>query len=173
MNRFSNSRAPNSIAFPLLLFALLSQPAVSQVASSPDPDDHKAVLAVIQAFFDTMAAKDVEGAARIVIPEGRFHSVREIDGKQVTRTFTNQEFLDGLPAKQESVRERMWNPQVHIRGDIATVWTPYDFWIDGRFSHCGIDSFNLIKSGEGWKVAGGIYTVERKCEPSPLGPLKE
>ncbi len=173
MNPFSNNKAAMLIAFPLQLFALSSQPAVSQVAADPDPDERKAVLAVVQAFFDTMAAKDVEGATRTVIPEGRFYSVRGIDGKQVIRTFTNQEYLDGLPKEQQSVRERMWNPEVHVRGDIATVWTPYDFWIDGEFSHCGIDSFNLIKSGEGWKVAGGIYTVERKCEPSPLGPLME
>jgi len=169
MNRFSNNKAAMLIA----LFALPSQPAVAQVAADPDPDERKTILAVVQAFFDTMAARDVEGATRTVIPEGRFHSVREMDRKQVVRTFTNQEFLDGLPAEQQSVRERMWEPHVHIRGDIATVWTPYDFWIDGEFSHCGIDSFNLIKSGEGWKIAGGIYTVERECEPSPLGPLRE
>ena len=173
MNRFSSNRAARLIAFPLLLLALLSQAAVSQVAARPDPDEQEAVLAVVHAFFDTMAAKDVEGATRTVIPEGRFHSVREIDGMQVIRTFTNQEFLDGLPKAQQRVRERMWNPEVRVRGDIATVWTPYDFWIDSEFSHCGIDSFNLVKSGGGWKIAGGIYTVERNCEPSPLGPLTE
>ena len=51
--------------------------------------------------------------------------------------------------------------------------TPYDFWIDGKFSHCGIDAFDLIKTEEGWKLAGGVYTIESKCEPSPLGPLKQ
>lgn len=173
MNLFSAHKAAVLLAFLSLLFALSSQPAFSQIAANPDPDERKAVLAVVQAFFDTMAAKDVEGAARTLIRDGRFYSVREVDGEQVTRTFTNQEYLDGLPKEQQRVRERMWNPDVHVRGRIATVWTPYDFWIDGELSHCGIDSFNLIKSGEGWKIAGGIYTVERKCEPSPLGPLKE
>lgn len=173
MNRSSDNKASKFIAFPFLLFALLSHPAVPQAAAIPDPHEREAILAIVQAFFDTMATKDVEGATRTVAPEGRFHSVREIDGKQVIRTFTNQEYLDGLPAEQQSVRERIWSPEVHVRGDIATVWTHYDFWIDGEFSHCGIDSFNLIKSGEGWRIAGGIYTVERKCEPTPLGPLKE
>ena len=37
----------------------------------------------------------------------------------------------------------------------------------------GINAFDLVKTAEGWKIAGGIYTVESKCEPSPLGPLKQ
>lgn len=173
MNPVSTNRAAMLIALPWLLLALPSPPAASRVADDPDPDERKAVLAVVQAFFDTMAAKDVEGARRTVVPEGRFHSVREVEGKQVIRTFTNQEYLDGLPRERQRERERMWNPEVRVHGDIATVWTPYDFWIDGEFSHCGIDSFHLIRSAEGWKVAGGLYTVERSCEPSLLGPLEK
>ena len=61
------------------------------------------------------------------------------------------------------MRERIWNPEVRVNGLIATVWAPYDFWIDGKFSHCGVDQFDLIKTEEGWKIAGGVYT---RREPS-------
>ena len=65
----------------------------------------------------------------------------------------------------------MWQPQVRVHKDIAAVWAPYDFWLDGTFSHCGIDSFELVRTPSGWKLTGGIYTVEREgCAPSPLGP---
>ena len=37
----------------------------------------------------------------------------------------------------------------------------------------GADSFDLIKTAAGWKIAGGTYTVEAKCAPSPLAPLKQ
>ena len=53
------------------------------------------------------------------------------------------------------------------------MWTPDDFWTDGTFSHCGIDAFDLIKTDDGWKIAGGAFTMGAKCEPSPLGPLKQ
>jgi hypothetical protein len=36
-----------------------------------------------------------------------------------------------------------------------------------------VDDFDLVKTGEGWKIGGGVYTVESECEASPLGPLKE
>ena len=95
------------------------------------------------------------------------------DGKPDPRAFSNEEYFADLQASKQTMRERMWSPEVRVHGLIATVWTPYDFWIDGKFSHCGIDAFDLVKTEEGWKLAGGTYTVESKCEPSPLGPLKQ
>ena len=138
----------------------------------PAAAEREAVLKVMQAFFDTMAAKDIEGARKILQPQGRFHAMRMRDGKPDVRAFSNEEYLADLKASKQAMRERMWNPEVRIHGLIATVWTPYDFWIDGKFSHCGIDAFDLIRTEEGWKIAGGSYTIESKCEPSPLGPLK-
>jgi hypothetical protein len=130
-----------------------------------------AVLAAVQRFFDTMASRDVAGASAVLLPEGRFVSVRVVDGKIVTRGFTNREYLDRLAGRKEEVLERLWDPEVRVRGRIATLWAPYDFWKDGAFSHCGVDAFDLVEAEEGWKIAGGVYTVETEgCAPSPLGP---
>ncbi len=157
--------------FSLMVAALLAGVAGAQ--AQPAAPEQDAVLKTMQAFFDTMTAGDVDGARRILQPQGRFHAMRLADGKPDVRTFTNEEYFARLQASQQTMRERMWNPQVRISGLIAAVWTPYDFWIDGKFSHCGIDAFDLIKTEEGWKIAGGVYTIESKCEPSPLGPLKQ
>jgi hypothetical protein len=164
----------------MLAAAILSAPLSAQAPARPpaaapaDPAaEQQAVLAAVQAFFDTMAAKDVTGARRVLMPEGRFSSVRERDGQTSIRSFTSEEYLKDLPGMKQSPRERMWDPDVRVRGRIATVWAPYDFWMDGAFSHCGIDIFNLIQTTEGWKLDGGLYTVESTCPPSPLGPLKQ
>jgi hypothetical protein len=135
--------------------------------------DRDAVLSAVQAFFDTMTAGDVEGARKVLQPQGRFHAMRMRDGKPDVRAFSNEEYLAQLQASKQKMRERMWNPEVRIQKLIATVMAPYDFWIDGKFSHCGTDAFDLIKTEEGWKLAGGVYTIESKCEPSPLGALKQ
>ena len=74
---------------------------------------------------------------------------------------------------EDAEKDPRVNPEVRLHGTVATVWTPYDFWIDGKFSHCGIDAFDLVKTASGWKIAGVVFTVEPKCEPSPLGPLKQ
>ena len=155
------------IVLTIILFAVASPMVRAQGTT-----DRDAVLKMVQAFFDTMAAKDVDGARKVLMPQGRFHGMSIRDGKPDTRAFSNEEYLSILQSEKRTLRERMWSPEVRVHGLIATVWTPYDFWIDGKFSHCGIDAFDLIKTEEGWKLAGGTYTIESQCEPSPLGPLK-
>jgi hypothetical protein len=134
------------------------------VLAAQKEDEKSAVLATVQQFFDTMTSRDVEGARRVLMPEARMFSVRDQNGQSVARASGE--------GKQAN-RERMWDPEVRIRGGIASVWTPYDFWTDGKFSHCGVDIFDLVKTADGWKIAAVTYTVERTgCAPSPLGPLK-
>ncbi|MFQ5529997.1 MAG: hypothetical protein ACE5FP_06550, partial [Gemmatimonadota bacterium] len=61
--------------------------------------------------------------------------------------------------------ERMWDPTVHIDGRLATVWTPYDFYRDGEFSHCGVDVFVIARTGDGWKIVSLVDTRRRAgCE---------
>ena len=161
--------APPMRMIPIVMAVLAGAATLSAQASS----EKDAVLKTVQTFFDTMTAKDVEGARAILQPQGRFHAMRMRDGKPDVRAFSNEEYFADLQASKQTMRERIWNPEVRINGLIATVWAPYDFWIDGKFSHCGIDAFDLIKTEDGWKIAGGVYTLEANCEPSPLGPLKQ
>ena len=140
--------------------------------AQPAAAERDAVLQALQVFFDTMTARDVEGARKILEPQGRFNAMRTRDGKTEPRGFSNEEYLADLKASKQTMRERIWNPEVRVRGPIATVWAPYDFWIDGKYSHCGIDAFDLVKTAEGWKISGGVFTTEGTCAPSPLGPPK-
>lgn len=156
----------------IVTLALLTTAMAGALVNGQVSADREAVLKTVQAFFDTMSAKDVDGARQILMPQGRFHAMSIRDGKPDTRAFSNEEYFSVLQSEKRTLRERMWNPEVRVHGLIATVWTPYDFWIDGKFSHCGIDAFDLIRTEEGWKIAGGTYTIDSKCEPSPLGPLK-
>ena len=65
-------------------------------------------------------------------------------------------------------RYRHWN--LSVDGDVATVWTRYDFFIDGAFSHGGTDVIVLLRTDDGWRIASLVWTVETDPEPSPLGP---
>lgn len=165
--------------YPSLVHSVLQVVLISWLAMVPiagqtkQEDDKTAVLATVQAFFDTMASRDVEGARRVLMPEGRFYSTRDQDGQIAVRASAVEDYLKTLAGRKPDNRERIWSPDVRVHGPIASVWTPYDFWADRKFSHCGIDIFDLVKTAEGWKISGLTYTVERTgCAPSPLGPLK-
>ena len=143
----------------------------NRAAQSSDAEQD-AVLKTVQTFFDTMSAKDVEGARAILQPQGRFHAMRMRDGKPDVRAFSNEEYFADLQASKQKMRERIWNPEVRVHGLIATFRAPYDFWIDGKFSHCGVDAFDLIKTEDGWKIAGGVYTLESQMRAEPARPAE-
>ena len=156
----------------LLVFAtsavLLAPHAAHAQSASRD-----SVIAVVNQFFRAMESSDSAAAARTVHGPGSTYAFR-VQGDSATM---RSESLSGFPSmlvrNQRKLVERMWDPTVHVHGPIAVVWTQYDFHIDGRFSHCGIDAFTVVRLAEGWRIVNIAYTTEQTgCKPSPLGPVK-
>ena len=65
----------------------------------------------------------------------------------------------------------------HVRGRIGIVWAPYEFWLDGKSHHCGIDVFEMVKNDSGWKIANLMWTHEpdgcaalRPSDPARVRP---
>lgn len=54
--------------------------------------------------------------------------------------------------KSGAADEQIKIETVKIDGALAMVWTPYKFYFNQQFSHCGIDCFVLIKTPAGWKI---------------------
>jgi hypothetical protein len=62
--------------------------------------------------------------------------------------------------------ERISFETVKIDGPLAIVWAPYNFFFNGQFSHCGMDSFQLVRFGKEWKIQYIIDTRRRTgCNP--------
>ena len=51
---------------------------------------------------------------------------------------------------------------IRIDGPLAMVWTPYKFYYKGKFSHCGVNSFQLVKLEGEWKLQYIIDTRRRE-----------
>jgi len=158
----------------ILLALLVCSPLSFAVAIADEADDRVAVVAKVQQFFDAMTERDIAGMRAMLTPEGMFYGYREgPDGLQVMRP-THQQYVDGLANGDRRLIERFWDPQVLLHDRMAVVWTPYDLYVDGTFSHCGIDSFSFLKTDEGWKITGIVFSMEPdNCPESPLGPLQD
>jgi ketosteroid isomerase-like protein len=128
------------------------------------------VRATVQEFFRTMTARDSAGARRVLLDDGVTWGMRESDKGFVTWRQAHAEYLARLGKPGEKWLERMWQPTVLVHGRVATLWTAYDFHVDGTFSHCGVDAITLVRTDDGWRIASFVYTVEPTgCAPSPLG----
>ncbi len=55
--------------------------------------------------------------------------------------------------------ERLLSYNIQIDGNMANVWTPYEFWFNNEFSHCGVNSFQLFNQDGKWKI---IYLIDTR-----------
>jgi hypothetical protein len=135
--------------------------------------DRAEVIDIVQAFFDAMTARNIDAMGSMLTPDGIFYGYREGPDELMIDRTTHQAFIEGFAEGDRKIVERFWDPQVLLHGRMAAVWTPYDLYVDGEFRHCGIDNFNLLKTDEGWKITGVVFSMESyNCGESPLGPLQ-
>jgi hypothetical protein len=79
---------------------------------------------------------------------------RDREGKPVLlREYSINNFVMAVGQPQaEPLTEEIWNLKIQIDGDFAQAWCDYGFYRGNKFSHCGVDAFQLHKSPEGWKI---------------------
>ncbi len=76
------------------------------------------------------------------------------DGKNQIVDEQPETFLMAIADRPETQKweERLLDYMVQIDGNLAHVWTPYEFWFNDTFSHCGANAFTLAKTDDGWKI---------------------
>jgi len=146
--------------------------AICNGLATAQSSEEQSVQNTVNQFFQALAERDRALLARITLP-GSLNISTSVSnqGTGQIRIQNHEQLLDNLGREGPALLERAWNPTILIRRDIATFWAPYDFHVNGAFSHCGIDSFQLIKRQGQWFLTNLSWTVEREnCEVSPLGP---
>jgi hypothetical protein len=114
----------------------------------------------VQALFDAMRTRDTSAIRAGFTPGAQLVSIRTVPGAPARfQTQPLAAFVTSISRASEELVERMWDPRVDIAGDIASLWAPYEFRIGANFSHCGHDAVHLVRTAEGWKIAGITYTV--------------
>lgn len=86
--------------------------------------------------------------------------VRGKNGGAEVKSETAEGFVKSIGSlKPGSADERISFGNVLIDGPLALVWTPYKFYFNGQFSHCGVNSFHLVRFKDGWKIQ---YLIDRR-----------
>lgn len=123
-------------------------------------ESEQAVLAPITAMFNAMAKHDVAAFKKPLLAGGAMVLMR--DGKPTQMTFDAFADLIGKPGKAQ-IEERIHDPLVRIDNDLAMVWAPFEFLVDGKVDHCGTDLFNLVRANGQWLVASIADTGRKDC----------
>ena len=155
----------------------LAQPAPS-VPAGHQVGEEAAVLAALDRYVHAISARDLRTMAAMQTPDGMTYVARPKEGAGIEIVGRpNSYWVDPARAEGPTLRERYWSPTVLVRGPIAVVWAPYEFWEDGKTSHCGVDVFDLVKIDGVWRVSNSMWTVEpdactelRPADASQLRP---
>lgn len=83
------------------------------------------------------------------------------EGKHILRTQTKEEFLEAVSKKETSTVwfEKLLSYSIKIDQNLASVWTPYEFYLNNVISHCGVNSFQLFYNNGKWDI---IYIIDTR-----------
>ncbi len=136
--------------------------AVAQAGS--DAEQKPAVLAVVQRLFDGMRAGDSAMVRSTFLANAAMIGTGLRDGHYTASVGTTDRFVKAIGTPHDKQwDERTKNEIVQIDGPLATVWADYTFTLGGTFSHCGVDSFQLVRTDDGWKIAAIADTRSTNC----------
>lgn len=127
------------------------------------------VKATIDTFFEGFHKGDTTLMKSVMMDKVLLQTTFTTDeGKNRLVTEEPKNLMDAIKNRPSDQKwdERLLDYNIQIDGIMANVWTPYEFWFNGTFSHCGVNSFQLFKDAEQWKIIYLIDTRRREgCDP--------
>ncbi len=112
------------------------------------------VKAAVNKLFEAMKASDTAKLQSCFTNAAILQTiVQKKSGEVAVRNEQVQAFatsVASLPAG--AADERISFDGIKIDGPLATVWTPYQFYYNGKFLHCGTNHFVLVQTPQGWKI---------------------
>ena len=125
-----------------------------QAQNKTYPPDEQEVIKVIQQLFDGMRQIDSVAIRSTFHPSARLQTTFiNKAGNPIIKSESVDEFIKivGTP-HQEMYNERILDYIIQIDANLATAWTPYQFYVSKKFSHCGVNAFQMFKTPDGWRI---------------------
>ena len=153
---------PGRLLALLFLAAMATHPAQAQ--STED-----SVKAAVNLLFTGMRTSDASMIRRSFADSAILQTIAtDRNGKTFVRSESVEDFATVVSKMEKGdADERIHFDVVRADGSLAIVWTPYSFYYKGKFSHCGVDSYQLLRQGGVWKIQYIIDT--RRKDACPAG----
>lgn len=143
-----------------ILFAFLFFASTQLYAQQNEEAEKKNILEKVNLFFKVLETKDTVLYNTLVYSNAQIWTIRpQQDTLKIgMRSFSTD--MVNLAAMKTVIEERPMRYDIKIHNNIAVVWMPYTLSLSGKFSHCGVDVFTLLKAADGWKIVSTVYSVE-------------
>lgn len=115
-----------------------------------------AILAPIHTLFRAMELGDSAMLGTAFYKEVTLKTLKLDDGTSLSGLTTENDlsaFKNAIAsAGNNTFREPIYSVRINSEGSFAQVWARYSFYLNDIFHHCGIDTFQLLKTSAGWKI---------------------
>lgn len=130
--------------------------------------DAQSVQETIERFFTGFHKQDSMIIRGTVAKDIIMQTIgRDGEGAEMVKTENFDRFMQSIVSIPDTTKfqERLLSFTIKVDGAMANAWTPYEFWVNDSFSHCGVNSFQLFKESGQWKI---IYLIDtRRKEGCP------
>ena len=153
----------------LLALALLVAPTVSAQGTTRTADS-VAVIALADSALAAINRGDRVALTDLMVDEATITTINAERALAKHRVRTRAAERAGTSTA--TIVERVFNATALVSGPMAMVWLPYDLYVNGAWSHCGVDVFTFVRTEGQWMIASLAYTLEQPpaCAKHPAGP---
>ncbi len=144
----------------ILISILLLLQGIS--ASDQEMPEEIILRHTVEAFCEAFHRQDSTALRDLTHSSIRMQSIStDAQGKVKISTESYDNFLKSILSIPGSTKfeEKLRGFEIRIRGALAHVLAPYSFYVNGNLSHCGVNSFQLFKQADEWKI---IYIVDTR-----------
>ncbi len=141
----------------MMVGALLLLMAPRAWAQADPPNPEAQIMSVVNGLFDAMRAADSAAVRAAFHPdlERTVTSGQQSDGVPVVMFRDLSGFAEAVGgASPGDLDERIGEADIRIDDNLATVFTSYAFYLKGQLSHCGVNVFQIARTGYEWKIVG-------------------
>ncbi|WP_452226130.1 nuclear transport factor 2 family protein [Lacinutrix cladophorae] len=124
--------------------------------------EHEEVKKTVETFFKGLNQKDTILINSVVHKDIVLQGIRpSIPEGNMIKTDVFSNFLKAIVSipKDQNFEEKIHSYKIDFNDTMAHVWTEYTFWFDGNVTHCGVNSFQLIKENMQWKI---FYIIDTR-----------
>lgn len=162
----------------LTMFVLAPQAVFAQ-----DAKDRQQIEQVIERFRTAIIDKDKDAFMALFLKEDitwsgvttdasieRMYAARpKPEMRRPFKIFSSnpRKFIGGIAADKAKVEETVSNVRIDSDGDVAQVWFDYSFVSGGHKENWGKESWQMVRTEAGWKIAAVVWSQELNPAPPP------
>ncbi len=125
-------------------------------------DEKELVRKTVEGFFEAFHKQDSIGMKSFMADKVVLQTTgRNKEGKTQFQTTPIEKLYQSIVGIPDSInfQEKLTSWSIQVDRTMANAWVGYEFWLNGKFSHCGINSFQMINFDGEWKI---IYLIDTR-----------